>query len=146
MTDDLVGRLVDAAGHLGGDAYLSNDGSLLVDAAAEIERLRAWKAQATEILARWDAVADTIDIGPNQLGLHKYDLVHSQLQFLQASNDGYFAASREWRDEYLHLHKLAREWADACDLMMKVGSLDTSTREGIAAVKALFALRKAVGR
>ena len=85
----------------------------LAEAADEIDRLRRWKAEATEILARWDAVADTIEIGPNQLGLHKSDLVAIELNDLRAQRDGYFAASHEWRDEYRNLHTLVRKWADA---------------------------------
>lgn len=120
-------------------------GRLLSEASDEIERLRAWKAQATEVLARWDAVADTIEIGPNQLGLHKYDIVHAELQSLQASCDGYFAASREWRDEYRTLHTLVREWADAYDRVEDEWALGDGS-ELVAYYTALNALRKAVGR
>ena len=104
-------------------------------AANEIERLRRWKAEATEILARWDSVADTIEIGPNQLGLHKSDLVAIELNDLRAQRDGYFAASHEWRDEYRNLHTLVQKWADDAE-----GAIYNSFEE------AVTALRKAVGR
>ena len=45
-----------------------------------------------------------------------------------------------------HLRALITAWADACILMERTGSLDTTTPEGIAAGQALIALRKAVGR
>lgn len=136
--EDIIERLYDAAGIIGENAYLSNDGIIMIEAADEIKRLRRWKAMATEILARWDAVADTIEIGPNQLGLHKYDIVHAELQALRASCEGYFAASREWRDEYRTLHTLVREWADAED-----GAWGTGPGRF---EEACDALRKAVGR
>lgn len=53
---------------------------------------------------------------------------------------------KELRDEIERLRFLITAWADACDLMMVVGSLDTTTPEGVAACNALVALRKAVGR
>ena len=58
-------------------------------AADEIEQLRRWKAEATEILARWDSVADTIEIGPNQLGLHKSDLVAIELNDLRDRSENW---------------------------------------------------------
>lgn len=124
MSDDIVERLR--------SGYIANT---MAEAADEIEQLRRWKAEATEILARWDSVADTIEIGPNQLGLHKSDLVAIELNDLRAQRDGYFAASHEWRDEYRNLHTLVRKWADDAE-----GAIYNSYEEAVAA------LRKAVGR
>jgi hypothetical protein len=53
---------------------------------------------------------------------------------------------RKANDEIEELRSLITAWADACILMEKTGSLDTTTPEGIAAGQALIALRKAVGR
>ena len=153
MTDDLVQQLRDAVSH-DMDEYDFRD-DLMLDAAKEIERLRAWKAQATEILARWDAVADTIDTGPNQLGLHKYDIVYAQLQSLRASNDILERLRHQWTGEYdptgrllseaseeiERLRRLINDWADAQD---DLGGYRTGT--DAAELAASRALRKAVGR
>ena len=83
----------------------------------EIDQLRRWKTQATKALARWDAVADLVPIGPNQLGLHKYDIV---------------------ADEIKRLRSLITAWADAEDEADMIRGIDLFT--------AYEALRKAVGR
>lgn len=118
MSDDIVGRLRERSENWEIDCKFDpscDDAQMDRDAADEIEQLRRWKAEATEILARWDAVSDTIEIGPNQLGLHKSDLVAIELNDLRAQRDGYFASSHEWRDEYRNLHTLVLKWVDAWD-------------------------------
>ena len=52
----------------------------------------------------------------------------------------------EAADEIERLRSLITAWADACILMERTGSLDTTTPEGVAAGQALIELRKAVGR
>jgi hypothetical protein len=69
-----------------------------------------------------------------------------EIKDLRAERDRYFASACEWKDDYRALVTLVHAWADACILMEKTGSLDTTTPEGIAAGQALIALRKAVGR
>jgi len=51
------------------------------EAAAEIINLRQWKLEATQVLARWDAVADLV---PAQLGQRLSDAVANEITRLRA--------------------------------------------------------------
>ena len=48
---------------------------------AEIERLRRWKAEAMEVLRRWDEVADMV---PARIGDLKSDAVAAEIERLRA--------------------------------------------------------------
>ena len=47
---------------------------------AEIERLRAWKAEAMEVLTNWDLVFEMIETRPQDLGRSKADVMADYIQ------------------------------------------------------------------
>jgi hypothetical protein len=55
----------------------------------EIERLRRWKAEASEVLARWDTVAERFDLS-GHLGEFMADAVADEIDRLRRE-------VREWR-------------------------------------------------
>lgn len=52
----------------------------------EIDRLRRWKAEATEVLARWDAVWEHAGC-PGRLGQDRSEAVREQIDRLRAEID-----------------------------------------------------------
>ena len=58
----------------------------------ENERLRRWKAEATEVLARWDAVADLV---PSRFGYRRSAAVVAEIERLRAD----LAAERALADQ-----------------------------------------------
>lgn len=135
MSDDIVRRLL-AVPYVGDRDPICD---LCMDAAFEIKRLRAAVVGAD--LALWEDVLgpiiDTAGIertgqdGPKRV-FQSVDEIRGEIERLQAEN--------------ARLRSLITAWADACILMEKTGSLDTTTPEGVAAGRALIELRKAVGR
>jgi hypothetical protein len=93
-TDDIVQQLHDwqhIVDESKGDAVVVMlSGRVFGDAAAEIKRLRRWKAEATEVLTRWDAVADMV---PARIGDRKSDAVADEIERLRAASDAVSALS-----------------------------------------------------
>ena len=50
----------------------------------EIERLRRWKAEATEVIARWEDVALLVPFDSSTLGQSKADVVKNEIERLRA--------------------------------------------------------------
>jgi hypothetical protein len=68
-----------------GPQECANRAALLIEAQqAEIKRLRRWKAEAIEVLSRWDAVADMV---PVRLGDLKSDAVAAEIERLRAERE-----------------------------------------------------------
>lgn len=105
MADDLVADLralawiVDESADVNVTVTLV-DGSLLVEAADEIERLQRWKAEATEVLERWDEVASMCH---PRLGESKSEAVACEIERLRTEN----AAERALADQ---LAEALKEW------------------------------------
>jgi hypothetical protein len=94
VADDIVQELHDwqhIVDESKGDAVVVMlSGRVFGDAAAEIKRLRRWKAEATEVLTRWDAVADMV---PVRLGDLKSDAVAAEIERLRAASNAVSALS-----------------------------------------------------
>lgn len=71
MADDIVQELHDWGGVVDPTLW-----GLVIESVAEIERLRRWKAEAIEVLNRWDAVADMVPVRP---GDRKSDAVAAEI-------------------------------------------------------------------
>lgn len=113
------------------------------EAADEIERLRQGLWDCARLAGEDLDGDDTPDhlVYP-ELVVFAHDAVRKL-----AEGHGYLADEVDRLEaEIDRLRGLITAWADACDLMMKVGTLDTTTPAGRAAGEALFELRKAVGR
>jgi len=88
VADDIVQELHDCQ-HIvdeskGDTVVVMLSGRVFGDAAAEIERLRRWKAKATEVLKQWDTVADMV---PARLGDKKSDAVAAEIERLRSGMD-----------------------------------------------------------
>jgi hypothetical protein len=79
VSSDIITRLDEAHESLSdiGGAW---ERDVVADAKAEIARLQRWKAEATEVLARWNAVADLV---PAQLGQRLSDAVANEITQLR---------------------------------------------------------------
>ena len=89
MNDDLTARLITASDeYIADPAHDSADSApvLLREAADEILRLRAWKAEATVVLNEWDTVAARSLDGVEHLGQSKAWIVGVELGRLEAEN------------------------------------------------------------
>lgn len=127
------------------------------EAADEIERLRV-ELQAVRQASHDSMWRDTLVPLAEALGVPLVESDGNKRQFqmvedlvaeigaLRDERTRYFESACEWAKERDHLRSLITAWADACILMERTGSLDTTTPEGVVAGQALIALRKAVGR
>ena len=61
----------------------------------EIERLRRWKAEATEVIARWEDVALLVPFDSSTLGQSKADVVKNEIARLDALVE---LRTRKWMD------------------------------------------------
>ena len=71
-------------------------------AGEEIMRLNQWKEEATEVIARWDAVADGV---PCELGQRRSDAVDTEIKRLRAENQAFrdqFVTVEEIREAFAH--------------------------------------------
>lgn len=78
MSDDIVTRLRNKAGHMGGDSYFSYDGPIMCEAATEIERLRTEHDRlyrvANESVASLNAIRHTLTDEQKQLVRDLFDI------------------------------------------------------------------------
>ncbi len=76
MADDITHALRCDPIDCDGACYACRAADLIEAQQSEIERLRRWKAEATEVLKGWDAVADMV---PVRLGDLKSDAVAAEI-------------------------------------------------------------------
>lgn len=75
------------------DSDMGTVHAVMDEAAAEIERLRAWKAQALDVLAQWAGVFDLIEVRPDMLGRSQAGVVAAEFERLRAELDSERARS-----------------------------------------------------
>lgn len=69
--------------------FTTPDGKECVDALAEIDRLRRWKAEATEVLNGWDEVTELIrtDLESSDLGRSVSSIVRDEILRMREERD-----------------------------------------------------------
>lgn len=105
------------------------DARNLLDAAAdEIEKLRSWKAEATTVLARWDAVAAGVESRVSNLGRLKSEVVADELERLRHE----LKLLQDMRDiDIRSFHALRRELNRLRELLVRADERTERLREHV---------------